>query len=266
MSRQTIKAVVASCLVSAVTFAACVTVPETGRKQLVAVPDGYMNSLGSQTFAEMLKKEKLSGNTALTQQVVDVGRRIASASGKGYQWDFKLFDSKEVNAFCLPGGKVGVYTGLLPIAKTNAGLAAVMGHEVGHAIARHGAERATQQLIVAGTLITIDQVMKDPKRKQLTMAALGLGAQFGLILPYSRTHELEADRIGLVYMAKAGYDPAEAVQLWHRMDAAGGPAPPEFLSTHPDSKRRADLLQQQLAKVSGDYARSSKVPTTLLLK
>lgn len=264
MTRDTTRALAWSLLVSAVTLA-CVTVAETGRKQLVLPPDGYMNNLGSQSYLELKKQEKISGDARLTQSINEIGRRIAKASEKNFAWEFTLFDSKDVNAFCLPGGKVGVYTGLLPVAKTNAGLAAVMGHEVAHAIARHGAERATQSLIVAGTLVTLDQVMKDPKRKQYVMAALGLGAQFGVMLPYSRLHESEADEIGLKYMARAGYDPAESVTLWERMAKEGGATPPEILSTHPDPKRRAADLARQLASVRGDYERSVKVPTAPLL-
>ena len=252
-------------LVVALSTFACVTVPETGRKQLVLPPDGYMNNLGDQTYADMLKAEKVSTDQKLKQAVVEIGQRIAKASGKNFAWQFTLFDSKDVNAWCLPGGKVGVYTGLLPVAKTNAGLAAVMGHEVAHAVARHGAERATQTLFVAGGLITIDQVMKDPKRKQLIMAALGLGAQFGMILPYSRLHESEADKIGLMYMARAGYDPAEAVELWKRMGQLGGGNPPEILSTHPDPAKRAAELNSQLSKVRPMYEQSQKVPTAAIL-
>jgi predicted Zn-dependent protease len=248
-------------LVVSLSVLACVTVPETGRKQLEVIPDGYMNSLGAQEYADLKAQEKISSDARLTQAIGEVGRRIAKASGKGFAWEFTLFDSKEVNAFCLPGGKVGVYTGLLPVAKTNAGLAAVLGHEVAHAVARHGAERATQSLLVAGTLVTVDQVMTDPKRKQIVMAALGLGAQFGVMLPYSRAHESEADKIGLIYMARAGYDPAEAVELWHRMAKEGGASPPEILSTHPDPSRRADALRAQIPSVKGAYDASAKVPT-----
>jgi predicted Zn-dependent protease len=240
-----------------------VTSPETGRKQLIAPSESYMNSMGAQAYADMLAKEKISHNAEQTSVMVDIGKRIARASGKGYDWKFTLFESKDVNAFCLPGGKVGVYTGIMPIAKTNAGLAAIMGHEVAHAVARHGAERMTQTLIVAGALMTVEQVMGDSKKKPYIMGALGLGAQFGVLLPYSRTHESEADDIGLDYMARAGFDPAESVELWHRMGKLGG-NPPEFMSTHPDPARRAKELEAQLPRARQLYEKSQKVATVVL--
>jgi Zn-dependent protease with chaperone function len=256
---------VASTMVLAVLFVvgACVTIPETGRSQLVAIPDGYMSQMGDKAFADMKAKEKISKNPKITQVVRDIGERIARASEKNYAWEFVVFESDEVNAFCLPGGKVGVYTGLLSVAKTNAGLAAVMGHEVAHAVARHGAERATQSLIVSGTLLTMEQVIQDPKYRQLAMAALGVGVQFGLILPFSRSHESEADTIGLTYMARAGYEPEESVKLWTRMADAGS-RPPEWLSTHPDPARRARDLSSKMGKALEIYSKSSKVPTEAL--
>lgn len=242
---------------------ACVTIPESGRSQLVAIPDGYMNQMGEKAFSEMKAKEKISHDTKVNAAIVEIGERIARASQKKYDWEFTVFDSKEVNAFCLPGGKVGVYTGLLPIAKTNAGLAAVMGHEVAHAVAHHGAERATQSLIVSGTLLSVEKVIQDPKYRQLAMAALGVGVQFGVVLPFSRNHESEADAIGLIYMARAGYDPEEAVKLWERMGAAGS-RPPEWLSTHPDPTNRAKDLARKMSKAKEIYEKSQKVPTTAL--
>ena len=242
---------------------ACVTIPETGRSQLVAIPDGYMNQMGDKAFADMKAQEKISKNPKINQIVREIGEKIARASDKNYDWEFVVFDSDEVNAFCLPGGKVGVYTGLLTVAKTNAGLATVMGHEVAHAVARHGAERATQSLIVSGTLLSMEQVIQDPKYRQLAMAALGVGVQFGLILPFSRSHESEADAIGLAYMARAGFEPEESVKLWARM-AEGGKRPPEWLSTHPDPARRARDLASRMDKAREIYSRSAKVPTVAL--
>jgi Zn-dependent protease with chaperone function len=242
---------------------ACVTIPETGRSQLVAIPDGYMNQMGDKAFADMKAQEKISKNPKINQIVREIGEKIARASDKNYDWEFVVFDSDEVNAFCLPGGKVGVYTGLLTVAKTNAGLATVMGHEVAHAVARHGAERATQSLIVSGTLLSMEQVIQDPKYRQLAMAALGVGVQFGLILPFSRSHESEADAIGLAYMARAGFEPEESVKLWARM-AEGGKRPPEWLSTHPDPARRARDLASRMEKAREIYSRSAKVPTVAL--
>lgn len=245
---------------TATTFVACVTTPETNRKQLIAVSDDQMNQMGEDAWKEVQAQEKTSTNSALTTIVTDIGRKIASASGKNFKWEFKLFESKEVNAFCLPGGKVGVYTGLVQVAKNNAGLAAVVGHEVAHAILRHGAERVTQSLIVAGVLISVDKAMEDSNRKKMILAGLGLGAQFGVVLPYSRFHESEADAIGMTYMAKAGFDPREAPLFWVRMSQLGG-QPPEILSTHPNPAARVSALQQQMGKAMEIYEKSDKIPT-----
>lgn len=261
MKRSSQRVWILALLAAFLGFAACVTVEESHRKALAPLPDGYMNSLGSEAYADILKKEKVSANKALTEKVVEIGKRIAKASGKGFDWQFTLFESKDANAFCLPGGKVGVYTGIVPVAKTNAALAAVIGHEVGHAVLRHAGERMSQALLVTGVLLTVDQVMKDSKMRDLALGALGIGAQFGVLLPYSRIHETEADRVGLEYMARAGYDPKESVELWLRMAKMGGPTPPEFLSTHPDPLARAADLRAHLAGVQGDYAKSQKVAT-----
>ena len=195
--------------------------------------------------------------------MVDIGKRIAKASGASYDWEFTLIESKNVNAFCLPGGKIGVYTGILKIAKTNAGLAAIMGHEVAHATARHSNERVSQQLLFAGGVMALGTAMKDNNKKNLIMAAIGLGAQFGVLLPYSRKQESEADTIGLKYMARAGYDPREASELWIRM-AGLGKSPPEWLSTHPDPKRRAAQLRDEARTVNDIYNRSQKQATLAL--
>jgi len=245
-------------------FSACVTTP-TGRRQLVMLPESQMNTMGKQAYGEMKSKEKISTNKSLTSSVVDIGKRIAKASGANYQWEFTLFDSKQVNAFCLPGGKIGVYTGILPVAENNAGLAAIMGHEVAHAIARHSNERVTQQLMMAGGLAAAGVALQNNKNRNAIMAALGLGAALGIMLPYSRNHESEADKLGLRYMAKAGYDPNEASQLWIRMNKAGGGGTPEILSTHPDSMKRSQALKDQVPSVWSMYQKSSKQPTTKIL-
>ncbi len=247
--------------------AACVTNNETGRRGLVPLPDTMMNPMGVTAYAEMKAKEPVSTNAPLTAKVVEIAKRIADASGQKYDWEFTLFESKAVNAFCLPGGKIGIYTGILPVAKTNAGLAAVLGHEVAHAILKHSGERASEQLILAGVMLgadmTADALLKDAKLKPYIMGAIGLTAQFGVLLPYSRTHETEADEVGTRYMAKAGYDPAEAVTLWERMGAQGA-SPPEILSTHPNPANRAEALQKQQAAVRPLYDASQKVPTVAL--
>ncbi len=250
--------------IATVGFVACVTVEESNRRALAPLPDGYMNSLGAQAYDEMKQKDKVSSDKVLTAKVVEIGKRIAQASGKNFNWEFTLFENKEVNAFCLPGGKVGVLTGIIPVAATNAGLAAVLGHEVGHAVARHSGERLSHAILVTGVILSVDQVMKDSKMHDLALGALGLGAQVGVMLPYSRVHETEADHIGLEYMARAGYDPKEAVALWRRMAKVSGGSPPEILSTHPNSESRAADLESRLKDVQADYDKSSKVPTAKL--
>jgi metalloendopeptidase OMA1, mitochondrial len=241
-------------------FSACVTTP-TGRKQLVMLPASQMNNMGVQAYSDMKKKEKISKDRKLTNIVVEVGKRIARASGANYKWEFTLFDSDKVNAFCLPGGKIGIYTGILPVAKNTAGLAAIMGHEVGHAIARHSNERVSQQLMLAGGLGLAGVALHKNKNRNLIMAGLGLGAGLGIMLPFSRKHESEADTIGLKYMAKAGYDPKEASKLWQRMNKKGGGGPPEILSTHPHPTNRSNALKNQVSDVWALYQKSNKQST-----
>ena len=218
--------------------AACQTVPITGRSELLLLPERSEIQMGYQAYAEVLKKSKVSADRALNDQLQRVGGRIAAATGRtDYRWEFKLLEDKQANAFCLPGGKVAVYTGILPITKDDAGLAAVLGHEVSHAIARHGGERISQTLLVQAGLAATQIAMtnRDPRTVQQVTALLGAGATVGLLLPWSRAQESEADRLGLIYMAKAGYDPHAAIDLWVRMSEASKTRqqPPEFLSTHP---------------------------------
>lgn len=244
------------------TAAGCVTSP-TGRTQLSLVPDSQMNSMGDQAYQEMLSKSKLSKNTRLNSEVIEIGRRIAQASGANFDWEFNVIDEPgTVNAFCLPGGKVAVYTGIIPVAKNNAALAAVMGHEVAHAVLKHSAERMSQQMVMEMGLAATSLTFKNSKHKEAIAGALGIGAQFGVALPFSRYHESEADRLGLEYMAKAGYDPQEAVGLWERMGALGGGRPPEILSTHPDPSRRAKDLSKHMAKAMSLYQASPQRTAT----
>ncbi|MGE0173773.1 MAG: M48 family metallopeptidase [Oligoflexales bacterium] len=245
-------------------IAACVTTPETDRKQVIVVSDEQMSALGEQSYREIMTKEKLSTDQKLKNEVTEIGKQIAQVSGKKYDWEFNVFESKDVNAFCLPGGKVGVFTGIVPVAKTTAGLAAVIGHEVAHAIARHGAERISQAMILQGLLVTTDVVLQKKEYRNMVLSALGLGAQLGVLLPYSRKHESEADYIGLKYMAEAGYDPNEAAELWVRMGEMQKSSPPEFLSTHPSSDRRAANLRAQVKEVWPLYEKSQKRPTVAL--
>jgi predicted Zn-dependent protease len=217
--------------------AACETAPITGRTQLMIVPEGTEVQMGLESYQQILGKSKLSTDAKLTEQVNRVGRRIAESTGRlDYQWEFKLIEDKQVNAFCLPGGKVAVYTGILPVTRDDAGLAAVLGHEVAHAVARHGGERMSQQLAVEGFTVAAAQTLlagRDPRIIQLGTVALGAGATVGVLLPWGRAQESEADRLGLIYMAKAGYHPSAARDLWVRMGESSKNSQPEFLSTHP---------------------------------
>jgi predicted Zn-dependent protease len=225
---------------------ACQTVPFTNRSQLLLIPESSEIELGLTSYAEILKKSKVSGDPTSNEQVTRVGRRIAEATGRtDYQWEFKVIEDKQANAFCLPGGKVAVYTGILPITRDDAGLAAVLSHEAAHAIARHSGERLSQQLAVQGGLAATQVALanRDPLTTQMTMAALGAGATVGLLLPWSRQQESEADHLGLIYMAKAGYHPQAARDLWVRMAAQGGTRQPEFLSTHPAPQTRIAQIE-----------------------
>ena len=236
----------------------CATVPITGRKQLLLLSEGEETSLGLQAYQEVLSKEKLSADPAANALVQQVGARIAAATGKNYQWEFKVVDKPgTVNAFCLPGGKVVVYTGLLPVAQDANGLATVIGHEVAHAIARHGGERVSKNLLTNVALETVSAGMgaRDPETVKTVTGLLGAGVQVGVMLPFSRDQESEADHLGLIYMAKAGFPPETAVAFWQRMAAASQGAPPEFLSDHPSDARRIAQIQGWLPE-----ARAAFVP------
>mgnify|MGYP001618032402 FL=1 len=245
--------------VAAIMMAACQTVPITGRTQLQLLGERQEAQMGLSAYRDTLKKEKISGDPRLNDQVQRVGRRIAEATGKSdYQWEFKVVENdKMVNAFCLPGGKVAVYTGILPFTHGDAGLATVMGHEVAHAIARHGGERLSQQLAVEGLVAAaaIGLAEGDSRKANLYAGLLGAGATVGVLLPYSRLQESEADRLGLIFMAKAGYDPRSAVDFWRRMAEGGkGKAkPPEFLSTHPADETRIRQIETLLPEALSYY-------------
>jgi predicted Zn-dependent protease len=243
----------------------CATNSE-GRRSFNIVSDSEMNALGVDAYQEILadaraKKKLLSSQSEKYKIVEAIGLRIAKASGADFKWEFNVIDEpKTVNAFCLPGGKIAVYTGILPVAKTEAALAVVMGHEVAHATMRHGAERVSSQLAVAGLATAADISLQDSENRKLWMGVLALGANFGVLLPYSRGHETEADSVGLKYAAKAGYDPRVAPGFWQRMGAEGGGAPIEFLSTHPDPENRSKSLERQQAEVWPLYEAAGQLP------
>jgi predicted Zn-dependent protease len=242
---------------SCMLLAGCQNVPLTGRSQLQIVSEQQERRMGLASFKEILAKEKLSRDPVLNERIQRIGMRIAAATGRtDYEWEFRVIDDdKTLNAFCLPGGKVAVYTGLLPVAQDDAGIAAVIGHEVAHAIARHGGERLSQEILVAGATVATVMATQDAKKRDLYAGLLGAGAAVGFLLPYSRLHESEADRMGLIYMAKAGYDPRAAIGLWQRMAAEGKDRdrPPEFLSTHPADDTRIANLRRWLPEAQGYY-------------
>lgn len=241
----------------AITVYYCSTVPITGRSQLNLIPASEINALSFQQYDEFLKNNKLSTDAEKTAMVKRVGVNIQRAVEtyfaqnnlsrelQGYAWDFNLVESPEVNAWCMPGGKVVVYTGLLPVAQDETGLAVVMGHEIAHAIAQHGNERMSQGLLQQLGGVALSVALKDEPAltQNLFMAAYGVGTTVGVMLPFSRKHESEADRLGLIFMSMAGYNPNASVDFWTRMSAMkGGAQPPEFLSTHPsDATRIADI-------------------------
>ncbi len=245
-------------------MASCSTTPVSGNKAFLLTSAANENQQGDEAYKEILSKEKVITGTAQARMVEEIGKRIAAVANQpDFQWEFKTLQSDEPNAFCLPGGKVAVYTGIFKYAKNEAGLATIMGHEIGHAIARHGGQRMSQQMATNAALASLAIVglsKLDDTKKTLAMAALGAGATYGIILPFSRKHETEADEIGLVLMAKAGYDPIEAVNFWDRFSqASAGKAPPEFLSTHPNSENRREHLRELQSRVQGDYQASPKL-------
>ncbi|HEY7203482.1 MAG TPA: M48 family metallopeptidase [Methylomirabilota bacterium] len=233
-------------LLAALVPAACETVPYTGRSQLQLVSADEEAKLGVQSYQEIVGKATISTDQQATAMVQRVGSRIAAVTDLQYPWEFKLIaDDKQANAFALPGGKVAVYTGILPITRDDAGLAAVLGHEIGHVVARHGGERLSQQMgVQTVTQLAAGMASSNPATVQLVAAALGAGAQYGVLLPWSRQQESEADHIGVLLMAKAGYDPHAAVELWKRMQAASaGQRPSEWMSTHPSEATRIQQLE-----------------------
>ncbi len=230
----------------------CATTPITHRRQMILVSPEQMSQLGDQAFQEVLAKEEPFKNAKIEHAVDDVIRRLTSVSGAKEDWRFAIFASPEQNAFCLPGGKIGVFAGILPIALNNAGLAAVLGHEIGHVLAHHPAERMSQGLVVQGVMIGADIATQSEKNRSMILGALGVGAQFGVMLPFSRKQEKEADLIGMILMARAGYDPEEAIKVWERMEREPNRAP-EFLSTHPQPQSRIKNLRKHLEEAKRVY-------------
>jgi len=257
----------ASLVVLACILAACSSVMLTGRKQLLLVPDSDVVAMSLQSYKQFVDSVPPSTDKVNTALVKKVGAKMSAVveaymKANGYEadianlaWEFNLLKDKQVNAFCMPGGKVAVFDGILPITKNETGLAVVMGHEIAHAIAKHSAERMSTQMItqygasLAGLLVS--------KKSEITRAGVntlyGLGTQYGVMLPYSRKHEYEADRMGLIFLAMAGYDPTKAVEFWERMAANSANNTAEFMSTHPSDANRIAKLKELLPEAMKYY-------------
>ncbi|MDR1297384.1 MAG: M48 family metallopeptidase [Deltaproteobacteria bacterium] len=267
-----------TCLLSlllVVFFIACSPVVGTGRSQLNLVDDAELNQSAALQYTELIKDSHLSSNREQTRMIRRVGDRISRAARElmasegraaeveAYKWEFNLIESDEVNAFCMPGGKVAFYTGILPVCQTEAGVAAVMGHEVAHALARHGNERVSQQMMtsIGASLLSIGLGVGGVSggTSDLVMTAFSVGSTYGVLLPFSRSHEAEADRIGMSLMSMAGYEPQEAVNLWERMaENSGGKSPPFFMSTHPSDQQRIKNLQSYLPEAQQRFKPAGK--------
>ncbi len=242
----------------------------TGRSQFNLVSSDEMLSSSKQEYSKFLLEHKVVNNTAEAAMVKNIGSRIAAAINKyyaskgqqnilaGFQWEYNLVESKEVNAWCMPGGKIVVYTGILPITKNENALAVVLGHEIAHAVAEHGRERVSEQMAAqAGGMLFSTLLSSNQKQAENIFLIANGATTYGLILPHSRKQELEADKLGLIYSALAGYNPQEAIPLWERMAAlSAGQAPPEFVSTHPATQRRIDELKNQMPEALGYYNQS----------
>ena len=267
-------------LLLCVLLGGCQTNPYTDRSQFLLMPSGYMNEMGAAQYGETLQDPKviLSKDPREIEPVKRVAARIIEAAkrskyaeaAKSFDWEVTVIkDDNTKNAWALPGGKIAVYTGIFPMAKTEAGLAAIMGHEVVHALAQHGGERMSQGLMaqvgMSAAAILLATQGDNPALSQLGMQAMGLGLQAGVLLPFSRMHESEADYIGVLLAADAGYDPREAVRIWERMAAAsGGGAPPEFLSTHPANETRIANLNKWMPEALAIYQHATKASESRL--
>lgn len=246
---------------------ACSTSP-TGRTQLNLLPSSQLDQMGSESWNQIKSQEPILQDAEAQAYVQCITDALAEVVPERYHrdnWEFEIFDSETINAFALPGGYLGVYVGMIRLAENQHQLAAVMGHEIGHVMAEHSNERVSQNLIMTGALVGADLAFSNRPASQraMIMAAVGVGAQVGYVLPFSRRHESEADEIGMDLMAKAGFDPREAPKLWENMQALGGGGGPEFLSTHPAPSTRIRDLTNQLPEVMPDYesrARAGNLP------
>ncbi len=251
----------------AIIISGCTKVPFSGRKQLRLLPSTQMNAMAFDAYSQFLNENQISTNHQYKSLVSNVGNKMKNSISSylnsknmkdriaGFQWEFNVVKDNQVNAWAMPGGKVVFYEGIMPKCKDETGVAVVMGHEIAHIIAKHGNERMTQGLLAQMGGLALDVALeKQPEQtRNIFLAAYGVGAQVGMMLPYSRTHEKEADRIGLIIMAMAGYDPGEAIGFWQRMEQSGGGQIPEFLSTHPSYDTRIQELKKHLPEAMKYY-------------
>jgi predicted Zn-dependent protease len=247
---------------------ACAVNPFTGKKTMALVPNSQLFPTAFAQYDQFLTENKVIKGTTDAAMVTRVGQKIAVAAERwlnangyvgylnDYKWEYNLVDDKAVNAWCMPGGKIVVYTGILPIAKNETGLAAIIGHEVAHALANHGQQRMSAGMIQQGVAVAGNIIIEDEKSRNAFNQYYGIGSQVGVMLPFSRSHETEADKIGLYIMAIAGYNPDEAAELWKRMSAgSNGQAPPELLSTHPSNDSRIANLTALATKAKEEAAK-----------
>ena len=250
--------------VGALVAVACAKVPYTGRRQFNLIPNSLMMGVGKSSYASMLGEVRVKKKGPENEVLQRVGRRISqSAKQPDFAWEYSLIDSEEVNAWCLPGGYIGFYTGILPVLENEAGMAFVMGHEVAHATAHHGAERMSQQLTLIGGLAGLEIYMANrtelkPAQRAAILGALGVGGTLGVLLPFSRTHESEADVIGMMYMSKSGYPPNESIAVWDRMAELSPNNVPTFLATHPSHEKRKENLREWLPTARKRYERNQR--------
>lgn len=249
----------------------CSNVPLSGRKQFIAIPSSQMLTLSADSYAQVLSETPISTNTTYIESVKRVGERVTAAVSEylkqqglesrieGFDWQFSVLQSEELNAWCMPGGQIAFYEGIMPVCADENGIAIVMGHEIAHAVAKHGNERMSQQLLIQMGGIALSEALKTKKEETQAMAmgAFGIGSSLGVALPFSRAHETEADELGLYFMAMAGYNPETAPSFWERMSADGGERPPELLSTHPAPSSRIQNLKRIMPKAL-EYYNSQK--------
>ncbi|TYB79850.1 M48 family metallopeptidase [Bizionia myxarmorum] len=252
-------------ILTLVLVVSCATNPFTGNQTMALVSNDQIFPSAFQQYNQVLSENKIVTGTSQSEMIARVGERIATsaerwlnANGyqgylKDYKWEYKLIEDKTVNAWCMPSGKIAFYTGILPIAENETAIAAIMGHEVAHALANHGQQRMSAAYIQQGVALAGNVLIEDNQTRDIFNQSYGIGTEVGVMLPFSRSHETQADEIGLILMAVAGYNPEEAANLWKRMDAnSGGQGPPEFLSTHPANASRIQNLTNLVPKANAE--------------